>query len=52
MGAAIRGFKKAMGEEDNRQEPLQKDTALPGQSHTEALSPAGQDAKKRDTIES
>ncbi|WP_312410213.1 twin-arginine translocase TatA/TatE family subunit [Pseudescherichia sp.] len=45
LGASIRGFKKAMGEEDSA--PTQ-----PTQSHTEALSHAGQDAKNRDTLQS
>lgn len=51
LGASIRGFKKAMGEEDSAPAQPQKVQAQPTQSHTEALSHAGQDAKNRDTLQ-
>ena len=47
LGASIRGFKKAMGEEDSAPAPPQMEQAQ--QSHAEALSRAGQDVKNRDT---
>lgn len=42
LGASIRGFKKAMGEEDS----------APAQSPAEALSNAGKDVKTDDTFKS
>lgn len=49
LGASIKGFRKAMGEEDSAPAQPQKEST---QLHTEALSHAGQDAKDRDTLQS
>ncbi|HCR0932784.1 twin-arginine translocase TatA/TatE family subunit (plasmid) [Enterobacter hormaechei] len=51
LGASIRGFKKAMGEEDSAPAQPQKAQAQPTQLNTEALAHAVQDAKNRDTLQ-
>ena len=51
LGASIRGFKKAMGEEDSAPAQPQKAQAQPTQLNTEALAHAVQDAKNRYTLQ-
>lgn len=52
LGASIRGFKKAMGEEDSAPAQPLREPAQPTQSPAEALSNAGKDVKTDDTFKS